>query len=75
MFIEYKCKKCGAERCFSAVQKDKVVCKKCGSEMESTQDNISIDQYTTPEARYLADEAIYNTIGDRYSQKHRLEHL
>lgn len=75
MLIEYKCKKCNSERCFSSIQKDKVLCKKCGSEMDPLRENISIDQYTTEEARYLADEAIYNTIGDRYSQKHRLEHL
>ena len=38
--------------------------------MSRSSDNITADVRTSEEARYLGDEALYNTIGSRISEKH-----
>lgn len=74
MIIKYYCNKCNKTRAFSSVQKDKVLCKGCGSEMKLKKDNISINSMTTEEARFLADEALFCTVEDRVSGKTRVRH-
>lgn len=36
--------------------------------------DITSEIFTTEEARYLGDEAIFNTIGKRISNKHSTKH-
>lgn len=38
--------------------------------MTRSSDNITADVMTSEEARYLGDEALYNTVGSRISEKH-----
>lgn len=68
MFIKYYCKKCGNTRVFSN-KKDFIVCNKCGSNMYCNDNNKGIIINSSEEARYLADEALFNSIGDRISKK------
>lgn len=70
MLIVYTCKNCGAKRYFSNVQNENVLCKKCNGEMSRSSDNITAEVMTSEEARYLGDEALYNTVGSRISEKH-----
>lgn len=74
MFIKYVCSKCNKKRVFSAVQKDKVFCKGCGAEMSLQKGDLVVEVMTTPEARFMADEALFNTIADRVSDKTRVRH-
>ena len=64
MIIQYNCEKCGSKRFLSKVE-NKVFCKSCGSEMEVLRKDVHSDTYTTEESRFIADEALYNTVGDR----------
>jgi len=64
MMIVYECPKCKSKRVLSSIQ-EKVLCKKCESEMFLKKDNIHSDSLTTEESRFMADEAMYNTLGDR----------
>lgn len=75
MLIIYNCTNCDGKRFLTAVSKDVVLCKKCNARMSVQQGNISSDSQTTEEARYMADEALYNTVGDRINDKHRVRHL
>lgn len=75
MLVTYICSKCDGKRFLTSVIKAPVLCKQCNESMYLKQDNISTDSQTTEEARFLADEALYNTIGDRISKKHRVKHL
>lgn len=73
MLIKYTCE-CGSKRFFSSVQNDKVFCKNCGKEMQTLRDNLGSEILTTEESRYLGDEAIFNTIGKRVSNKKDIHH-
>lgn len=68
MFIKYYCKNCGNIRVFSS-KKDSVMCDKCNSVMYCNEGNKSIVINSSEEARYLADEALFNSIGDRIGKK------
>lgn len=70
MLIVYSCKNCNAKRYFSSVQSGEVRCKKCNGEMSRSSDNITADVMTSEEARFLGDEALYNTVGSRISSTH-----
>lgn len=74
MFIKYVCPKCNSSRVFSTVKKEKVFCKNCNAEMFLPKSEVTSEVFTTPEARYLGDEAIFNTIGKRISTKHNAKH-
>lgn len=43
--------------------------------MQMLKGNVVSEVMTTPEARYLGDEALFNTVADRISNKHRTKHL
>jgi hypothetical protein len=43
--------------------------------MTTPRADVAVEVMTTPEARYLGDEALFNTIGDRVSKKHRIRHV
>lgn len=75
MFIKYTCAKCGKTRCFSKIQTDEVICPNCNTVMTTPRADVAVEVMTTPEARYLGDEALFNTIGDRVSKKHRIRHV
>ncbi len=64
MIITYVCKNCGSKRFLSKVEEN-VLCKKCSSVMEIPRSEINSDSITTQEARFIADEALYNTVGSR----------
>lgn len=70
MLIIYHCTKCEGKRYFSNVQTKTVQCKNCNSEMQRSSDNITADVMTSEEARFLGDEALYNTVGNRINDKH-----
>lgn len=74
MFIKYICPNCKEIRYLSSIKKEDVLCKKCGNKMEVSKKNTSVEILSTPEARYLGDEAMYNTIGNRISEKHNRKH-
>ena len=74
MFIKYICDNCKSKRVFSTVQKDTILCKKCNNKMKLCKDCISVNVMSTPEARYIGDEAMFGTIGDRISGKHKQNH-
>ena len=74
MLITYTCPKCNAQRFLTKV-KDEVECKECGTIMNCKRDNPATGSLTTEEARFMADEALYNTIGDRIAGVHRARHL
>lgn len=38
--------------------------------MQRSSDNITADVMTSEEARFLGDEALYNTIGNRINDKY-----
>lgn len=77
MFIKYICSNpgCKSTRVFSSVKSEKVICDKCNSEMLLEKNNVTSEVFTTPEARYLGDEALFNTVGKRISNKHTAKHL
>lgn len=64
MIITYVCKNCGSKRFLSKVEEN-VLCKKCSGVMEISRSEINSDSITTQEARFIADEALYNTVGSR----------
>lgn len=74
MFIKYICPKCNNSRVFSSVKKEKVLCKSCNIEMLLPRTELNSEIFTTPEARYLGDEALFNTVGKRVSAKHNIKH-
>lgn len=74
MLLTYICEKCGSKRFFTSVKTETPTCNKCGGAMSLKKDNITHDSFTTEEARFLADEALYNTVADRISKKHRVKH-
>jgi len=74
MLITYTCPKCNSQRFLTSV-KEGVTCKECGTEMKCKRDNPATSSLTTEEARFIADEALYNTIGDRIAGTHRARHL
>lgn len=74
MFIKYICPNCNSSRSFTSVQKNKVLCKECNTEMILPRNDITSEVFSTPEARYLGDEALFNTIGKRISDKHDVKH-
>lgn len=74
MFIKYVCPKCEKKRVFSSVQNGTVNCKSCGTKMDLQKGQIAIQEMTTEESRYLADEALFSTIADRVSDKTRVVH-
>lgn len=73
MLIKYICKNCNEERYFSNPQEN-VICKKCGNKMISEKDDIAVSVLSTEESRYLGDEAMFNTIGNRISNKINSRH-
>ena len=76
MLIKYNCTNpnCAEVRYFSSVQTELPLCKKCGSNMTDKKTNIVVEVMTTPESRFMGDEALFNTVGDRVSKKHRVRH-
>lgn len=74
MFIKYVCPNCKNSKCYTSVQKEKVLCKNCKTEMILPRTDITSEIFTTEEARYLGDEAIFNTVGKRVSDKHSVKH-
>lgn len=70
MIIIYKCENCDSKRYFSTVQISEVVCKKCNSKMIQPKTEVTSEVMTTEESRYLGDEALYNTVGGRVSEKY-----
>lgn len=69
MFIKYICPSCKETRYFSSVKKDEVLCKNCGNVMTTTKNDIVVEVMTTEESRYIGDEAIFNTVGSRITDK------
>lgn len=70
MFLIYRCDKCGSERYFTSKRTSDVFCEKCrDSKLTLVRDHVSVEIDTTPESRYLGDEAIFNTVGRRVSAK------
>lgn len=69
MLIIYQCSNCDSRRFFSSVQTEDVFCKNCNSKMDTPKNNVSSEIKTSEEARYLGDEALYNTVGSRITDK------
>lgn len=67
MMLTYKCE-CGEERIFTRPQ-EKVTCKKCGTEMNRVQGEVNTSIMTFEEDRFMADEALFNSIGNRVGKK------
>lgn len=74
MLIKYICKNCNSKRIFSSIQKEIPLCKICNSEMKLCKNNVAVNIFSTPESRYLGDEALFGTIADRISGKHKQKH-
>lgn len=69
MYIKYTCEACNKMRCFSKLPTTEILCPNCNNSMTTSKSDITSEIMTTPESRYLGDEAIYNTIGNRVSKK------
>lgn len=61
MLLKYTCKTCGTSR-FLTIPKEEVLCAKCNKPMEKETGNVSTSLDSTPEARFIAEEAITGRI-------------
>ena len=71
MIIKYTCPSCNRTKAFATIQKGPVVCSNCKTEMTTSKTKIAIEVMTSEEARFIGDEALFNTVGDRISGRYR----
>lgn len=67
MFIRYVCKQCGKEKILSKA-KD-IDCPDCNIPMEKVIGIVSSEIMTFEEDRFMAEEALFNSIGNRVGKK------
>lgn len=70
MVIQYTCPSCNSKRYFTSTQDKEVLCVKCNTKMETRKGGIAIKVESSEEARFMGDEALFNTLGNRISGKH-----
>ena len=75
MIIKYFCKNCQKKRFLTKLSSTDVICPNCNSIMELEKDNITIEMNSTEEDRFIADEALFNTVGARVTGRHENMHL
>ena len=61
VLLKYICKACGTSR-FLTIPKEEVLCAKCNKPMEKEIGNVSTAIDSTPESRFISEEAIYGRI-------------
>lgn len=71
MIIKYTCPNCNNTKAFATIQKNPVLCSNCKTEMTTSKTKIAIEVMTSEEARFIGDEALFNTVGDRISGRYR----
>lgn len=72
MIITYYCtnKDCGEKKYFSRKADSNPICAVCKSEMkEKDVESIDSIDMTSSESAFIADEALFNTIGNRVGKK------
>lgn len=69
MLIIYFCENCNSKRYFTSIKSDIVNCVNCNIPMITQKTNIASEVKSTEDSRFFGDEAIYNTVGSRITEK------